>query len=1115
MSSCNDSCADNISIIVDTGSRGEPGPPGPPSKVLEWTYYLNPGDTIISGDDASAKPLAYTPDSVQVYLNGVQLSKRDDYTTDEDGLSIVLNEAIVNANDIMVIVSQVPPEEGYDPTNDFDRLDGKIQDNTDAIEGLDVRVTANEEAIEGLTGLADGFTTRDVKLSGVNTTRSVDEPLETQQNLNIHFDGLIAANEERIDAIEGGQPDLTSDIEGLREDVDLNTGAIADNSQAIGDLADVVEVNTNSIDGLQTQIDKLPPPTDISDLEKDVDDIAKSVGTNTIAIAKNTADIAALEEPVDLDPLNAAIATNAAGINQNAKDIVNLKATDATLTGQVNDLEAAVGDLEAIDIPKDIAFTNVDNAFDTAQTIKSGLNITGADAFIEMDKGTALTVSNDNAYNPVIEIERSNGDVSLALHADGHIRGVKTDGADVSSAVSVGWFQDNVGAGGGDVDLSEYATKIELKTEEVARIQGDELLAKELEDAISTQKYDDTKLTNRVAQEEEARKAGDSSLDKKIKTEAQYREEEDDALQAQLDALQIPAVDPALYATVVAMEKGDADTLAAANTFTTEAIAAIEFPELPEGLATEEFVTNAIDAIEFPAGTILSDDAPEDATDGDYWFDTNRLELFIYYQDAWVTTTPLGARIDEGEAIQRVIIEQINDSVDKQVSLIQTVNDRARVQDAIVVSTKLLSDKVDALEGSTLDAKYKADPRDNPSTGGFVLQDAGGNKVLQFSAAEKIELSKTDFTNKVIDISHLMNGDFIRLVLSADNYANYTITSVETGDETFTLGLTFRSAGTEEVVFDGAVYDFTHGSYFDPEAFATIDYVDACDETVKQYTDQQLVDVAKISTRNTFKEIQTFEKSTYFQNIVIHNGKLNDTLTEVRGENEDTKQLWHKIRATSRVSWICYPGQENKDYKRCLEMEWDADSNAPLVKLDFLQPPTQGRHAATKQYVDNELKDVLKRDDQGHTDVEQEWRLRSKATDNTNWTFLKIEQDKFGVYHLQDPEEWHHAAHRKYVDESVAGKLSVDEANEVSTGFRIKGDGGTYISTSGGELGLYHVKYPETEGHAATKEYVDDEIAKVGGGSGATANSGTTTPTLATGEMFFNTSSKILFIGDS
>ena len=44
------------------------------------------------------------------------------------------------------------------------------------------------------------------------------------------------------------------------------------------------------------------------------------------------------------------------------------------------------------------------------------------------------------------------------------------------------------------------------------------------------------------------------------------------------------------------MEKGDADTLAAANTFTTEAIADIEFPEGVDltGLASEEWVTEQI-----------------------------------------------------------------------------------------------------------------------------------------------------------------------------------------------------------------------------------------------------------------------------------------------------------------------------------------------------------------------------------------------------------------------------------------------------------------------------------------------------------------------------------------
>ena len=120
--------------------------------------------------------------------------------------------------------------------------------------------------------------------------------------------------------------------------------------------------------------------------------------------------------------------------------------------------------------------------------------------------------------------------------------------------------------------------------------------------------------------------------------------------------------------------------------------------------------------------------------------------------------------------------------------------------------------------------------------------------------------------------------------------------------------------------------------------------------------------------------------------------------------------------------------------------------------------------------MDDELEGVLKRDAEGHTDVEQEWRLRAKATDNTSWTFLKIEQNKFGVYHLQDPEDWHHAAHRKYVDESVA------------------------------------------EGNAATKQYVDDEIAKVGGGS--FAETGSTTPPLSAGQLFYNTTDKVLYIGE-
>ena len=1043
-------CDDVIDICINTGP---PGPRGSVGKITQFIFYPPVGTTDITGTDKSGNLMEVDPDGCLVSINGVMLEPGADYTIAPDGLTVTLSEGIVNANDVLTVQTWKSDEQATDDVLDL-KLD--VEKNTSDIAGLDVRVTQNEGDIETLQNAAQSFTTRDVKVSGVNTTRAVDENLKTQQDINLFLDDGLGKVEDRLDEVESGQPTLDADLEDLRNDTDENTQGISDNATAINDLTDIVSDNVDDITSLQEQVNNLPPPTDISELEEDVDDIAKQVGSNTIAIAKNASDIAALPEmTIDLEPLSEAIETNAAGISVNASDIKDIKDGAAKQQSEINDLKADVIELQGTEFDTDgLAVVDEDNEFSASQTIKDGVTITGSQAFLNLDKGSPLSISNGNFSNSVVEIKRSTGDTAISLEASGHIRGVKTD-TDPSCAVSLEYFQANVGAGG-DVDMSLYATKLELTDEEKARILGDQKLAADLDEAIKTEKYNDQELRNKISAEEKARAAGDSTLTNQIANETKYRQEEDAKLQKAIDELEIPGVDPDLYATVEYVDNLTADF--ATENFVEEAIGAIEFPDLPEGLATEtyvdeaieaipevsldglateEFVTNAIDAIEFPAGTILSDDAPEDAEEGDYWFDTNRLELFIYYQDAWITTTPLGAKIDEAEAIQRQIIEQVNDSVDKQDNLVRTVNDRARVQDALVVSTKLLSDKVDALEGSTLDAKYKADARDNPQTGAFVLQDADGNKVLQFSAAEKIELSKTDFTNKVVDLSQVMNGDIVRLVMTADNYANYTITSVESGDETFTLGLTFGSSGSEEIVFDGAVYDFTHATPFDPEAFATIDYVDAqADTKVGKTGDQEVASGWKIKSggktfmsvgsslvglyhvkdptddehpvtlgyatshyankhaANTFTDTQTFEKSTYFQNTIVQNSKNNDTLTEVRGEHEEMKQLWHKIRATSKVSWIAYPGQTNTGYKRIMDMWWDDGLAKPQCTITYLTDPT-------------------------------------------------------------------------------------------------------------------------SNGDAANKRYVDQEIAKVGGGSdGATAKSGTTTPNLDVGEMFFNTTSKILFIGD-
>ena len=98
------------------------------------------------------------------------------------------------------------------------------------------------------------------------------------------------------------------------------------------------------------------------------------------------------------------------------------------------------------------------------------------------------------------------------------------------------------------------------------------------------------------------------------------------------------------------------------------------------------------------------------------------------------------------------------------------------------------------------------------------------------------------------------------------------------------------------------------------------------------------------------------------------------------------------------------------------------------------------------------------------------------------------------------------------VDSIETDYVGINNSNDVTTSFRIKADGKTLISTSGNELGLYHVKDP-TNGNdewAATKGYVD---SKIGGGGGSfqdkydgnrecVANA-TSVTTLSSGQVMF------------
>ena len=135
-------------------------------------------------------------------------------------------------------------------------------------------------------------------------------------------------------------------------------------------------------------------------------------------------------------------------------------------------------DVSHIDLT-DVAYTTEDNEF-VSQTIQDGITLRGKTAAFKADTGTAFTFDCNNAINTVVSIRKSGGNEAISLAANGNIRGVVTDGNDLTSAVSVGYLEDN-GIGGGDHAHDIYATKIQLKDEELARQLADQELQKSIE----------------------------------------------------------------------------------------------------------------------------------------------------------------------------------------------------------------------------------------------------------------------------------------------------------------------------------------------------------------------------------------------------------------------------------------------------------------------------------------------------------------------------------------------------------------------------------------------------------------------------------------------------------
>ncbi len=104
-----------------------------------------------------------------------------------------------------------------------------------------------------------------------------------------------------------------------------------------------------------------------------------------------------------------------------------------------------------------------------------------------------------------------------------------------------------------------------------------------------------------------------------------------------------------------------------------------EIANITNQLEVNRFLATELSKLEF-SGVEVSSDPPVIITDGQLWYDDDRLELFVSYQDAWISTSPLESRVEAGEALQAEILGRVEAGEKNQESIVSAVDDGIREQ---------------------------------------------------------------------------------------------------------------------------------------------------------------------------------------------------------------------------------------------------------------------------------------------------------------------------------------------------------------------------------------------------------------------------------------------------
>ena len=113
-----------------------------------------------------------------------------------------------------------------------------------------------------------------------------------------------------------------------------------------------------------------------------------------------------------------------------------------------------------------------------------------------------------------------------------------------------------------------------------------------------------------------------------------------------------------------------------------------ELEQLTDQRKVNEFFYKTLGEIEagdidIPPSTIVSEDPPENPEEGMCWYDTGRLELFVFAENGWFPCSPLGARVEAGEIKQQAMVAQIEKSLQDQAKIVSKVEELTITKGAV------------------------------------------------------------------------------------------------------------------------------------------------------------------------------------------------------------------------------------------------------------------------------------------------------------------------------------------------------------------------------------------------------------------------------------------------